>query len=142
MTDEEKPFNKYPGFCFIKRNNKDSIITKIYKDVGPNKNNPTNTWELIETIKEDKPNDRRPIWITFEEWIADPDKWKGTNYHIKSKPTTGPTFLNEKNEICFKMYDEYDHIYTVRMDNPDNLTRSEERRVGKECRSRWSPYHY
>ena len=24
---------------------------------------------------------------------------------------------------------------------PDILTRSEERRVGKECRSRWSPYH-
>ena len=22
-----------------------------------------------------------------------------------------------------------------------NLIRSEERRVGKECRSRWSPYH-
>ena len=22
-----------------------------------------------------------------------------------------------------------------------NLERSEERRVGKECRSRWSPYH-
>ena len=25
--------------------------------------------------------------------------------------------------------------------NTDMLTRSEERRVGKECRSRWSPYH-
>ena len=24
---------------------------------------------------------------------------------------------------------------------PKTLTRSEERRVGKECRSRWSPYH-
>ena len=24
---------------------------------------------------------------------------------------------------------------------PDILMRSEERRVGKECRSRWSPYH-
>src|ERR1039458_10351476 len=24
---------------------------------------------------------------------------------------------------------------------PSNKTRSEERRVGKECRSRWSPYH-
>ena len=24
---------------------------------------------------------------------------------------------------------------------PIRLTRSEERRVGKECRSRWSPYH-
>ena len=23
----------------------------------------------------------------------------------------------------------------------DKITRSEERRVGKECRSRWSPYH-
>mgnify|MGYP000400753613 CR=1 FL=1 len=23
----------------------------------------------------------------------------------------------------------------------DDLIRSEERRVGKECRSRWSPYH-
>ena len=24
---------------------------------------------------------------------------------------------------------------------PTDLQRSEERRVGKECRSRWSPYH-
>ena len=28
------------------------------------------------------------------------------------------------------------------VDNPlSGLARSEERRVGKECRSRWSPYH-
>ena len=26
-------------------------------------------------------------------------------------------------------------------DNGVNVLRSEERRVGKECRSRWSPYH-
>ena len=26
-------------------------------------------------------------------------------------------------------------------DLPEELIRSEERRVGKECRSRWSPYH-
>ena len=30
-------------------------------------------------------------------------------------------------------HDVMSHVYT--------LTRSEERRVGKECRSRWSPYH-
>ena len=30
----------------------------------------------------------------------------------------------------------------VRLENRGiELTRSEERRVGKECRSRWSPYH-
>src|ERR1051326_9574596 len=27
------------------------------------------------------------------------------------------------------------------MDYPELINRSEERRVGKECRSRWSPYH-
>ena len=26
-------------------------------------------------------------------------------------------------------------------DSASNVMRSEERRVGKECRSRWSPYH-
>ena len=30
----------------------------------------------------------------------------------------------------------------VKLTSPDSkTTRSEERRVGKECRSRWSPYH-
>src|SRR2546430_12430459 len=31
------------------------------------------------------------------------------------------------------------HLYV--MDIPGEKPRSEERRVGKECRSRWSPYH-
>ena len=26
-------------------------------------------------------------------------------------------------------------------EDPEKMIRSEERRVGKECRSRWSPYH-
>src|SRR3712207_9125526 len=36
---------------------------------------------------------------------------------------------------------EVDHILPRRHGGSDDLTRSEERRVGKECRSRWSPYH-
>ena len=35
--------------------------------------------------------------------------------------------------------------YTIHTDTDDRtqreIVRSEERRVGKECRSRWSPYH-
>src|SRR5256886_3943146 len=31
--------------------------------------------------------------------------------------------------------------YTDYAVNPHQVWRSEERRVGKECRSRWSPYH-
>src|ERR1035437_1014281 len=35
------------------------------------------------------------------------------------------------------------HPHSARQDGryPNASTRSEERRVGKECRSRWSPYH-
>ena len=36
--------------------------------------------------------------------------------------------------------DERVNVITARM-FPRLNTRSEERRVGKECRSRWSPYH-
>src|SRR3712207_8759123 len=34
-----------------------------------------------------------------------------------------------------------DHVDVYYTHNVDPETRSEERRVGKECRSRWSPYH-
>ena len=34
-----------------------------------------------------------------------------------------------------------EQLFEVRRPRKVSLTRSEERRVGKECRSRWSPYH-
>ena len=34
----------------------------------------------------------------------------------------------------------YAHL-SAKLSKPDTAIRSEERRVGKECRSRWSPYH-
>ena len=39
-----------------------------------------------------------------------------------------------------KKLNEIDYIDPDEIPNID-LYRSEERRVGKECRSRWSPYH-
>ena len=35
----------------------------------------------------------------------------------------------------------WDRVASVVESLKGNLLRSEERRVGKECRSRWSPYH-
>ena len=35
----------------------------------------------------------------------------------------------------------YGKLTIIQGDPGDGKTRSEERRVGKECRSRWSPYH-
>ena len=46
----------------------------------------------------------------------------------KGEPITEPTGFTT---FCQKM----------RKDPDRSTTRSEERRVGKECRSRWSPYH-
>src|SRR3712207_7507891 len=41
-------------------------------------------------------------------------------------------------------FDDKEAIESMTLEDVDGrtkLTRSEERRVGKECRSRWSPYH-
>ena len=53
--------------------------------------------------------------------------------------------------MCNKMYENVKSLdYTKKFLQSDSdpatmevvtQTRSEERRVGKECRSRWSPYH-
>ena len=55
------------------------------------------------------------------------------------QPTTGTVTMKKEDRMSvleqnhFK-YDAYSVMDTV-------IMRSEERRVGKECRSRWSPYH-
>ena len=43
----------------------------------------------------------------------------------------------------FKQYDVIDYIMSCfgALSTTGKKYRSEERRVGKECRSRWSPYH-
>ena len=53
--------------------------------------------------------------------------WMATGEHsVKTKDFRS----NPKAGLCF--YEQGNSVA---------LTRSEERRVGKECRSRWSPYH-
>ena len=49
------------------------------------------------------------------------------------------TYKYDSSEQMGNLFDlkESGYFYT----RLQNLTRSEERRVGKECRSRWSPYH-
>ena len=44
-----------------------------------------------------------------------------------------PVHIYKNNELIF--------YYSITHFIKDPISRSEERRVGKECRSRWSPYH-
>ena len=50
-------------------------------------------------------------------------------------------FKDKVNVYCYKQRSTYGKLGTIRNLKYVTDTRSEERRVGKECRSRWSPYH-
>ena len=45
------------------------------------------------------------------------------------------------NQIAQQLKEKNIAEYLIYMWQEEDLIRSEERRVGKECRSRWSPYH-
>ena len=60
-----------------------------------------------------------------ERWTCLLQKALGAEYLVIEEGLSGRTCV----------YDDPD------MDSVNLLPRSEERRVGKECRSRWSPYH-
>src|SRR3712207_9164680 len=63
---------------------------------------------------------------------------KTKNYHAHDENNTakvGDTVFIEESKPISKLKT------WVLVDSAEGSDRSEERRVGKECRSRWSPYH-
>ena len=54
--------------------------------------------------------------------------------------TTGVYNFYDK-KVTKKEFSEIDALEIISLSNFKDSLRSEERRVGKECRSRWSPYH-
>ena len=53
------------------------------------------------------------------------------------------TYFTSKEDLLFDTFRQSDAVYAqafAQVQDEDS-SRSEERRVGKECRSRWSPYH-
>src|SRR2546429_6998997 len=62
-----------------------------------------------------------------------------------------PISFKARAEVLGEQYSQYEPLPGVNVNGEltmgeniadlGGLTRSEERRVGKECRSRWSPYH-
>ena len=69
--------------------------------------------------------------VDFQMEVTDTSNVKNTtNAEVETKASAKHWFINA--EISGKV--------TTARENT-RMTRSEERRVGKECRSRWSPYH-
>jgi len=73
-----------------------------------------------------------------------PTGWNGAvELNLVSDVTFGfldPTIGFEPTEVELDSYNRLDFRLGYRFSKYD-IERSEERRVGKECRSRWSPYH-
>src|SRR5688572_23172955 len=63
------------------------------------------------------------------------DVVEGTFMEIAQGRMVSPALSTDARAVAFASTEDL-----VR-ENPDRNSRSEERRVGKECRSRWSPYH-
>src|SRR5256886_17685571 len=54
----------------------------------------------------------------------------------------GPSFGNSPgSRVGFRIVHGIRMLRMAVVDSSEGIGRSEERRVGKECRSRWSPYH-
>ena len=65
-----------------------------------------------------------------EAWHAGKSKWKKDI--SLNKNSIGVEITNKGHDFGYQSYSKKQIL---------SLIRSEERRVGKECRSRWSPYH-
>ena len=88
-------------------------------------------------------------------YSIDKEVYYNPRYHTHMKPFIGIvtgienykyfiplTSAKPKHRKWKNVSDEHFLIYKVlKHEIEDNAERSEERRVGKECRSRWSPYH-
>ena len=76
--------------------------------------------------------------------MAQQEKTPQANYKIDAKGLANAAQVQASSANLLRYIAQYAkregvNNYTVKIDN--GMYRSEERRVGKECRSRWSPYH-
>ena len=71
----------------------------------------------------------------MEEYKSNSDKARKEQSEKKVEAViTGTAKTRKKGEM-----QKFANVFIA--EDANNVMRSEERRVGKECRSRWSPYH-
>ena len=71
------------------------------------------------------------------EYIQLRDYYTGQKFFDDLEYSNSPEF--PENIACGVLSE--DAVYDLMGEHFETVLRSEERRVGKECRSRWSPYH-
>ena len=103
------------------------------------------TYQDVEAAKQNE-------MILNKQFKVDIDRIKLINKYIRTAVNTGTVILKvswyveegivrEEVEVPVYASPEESVMYIQDMVNQGQMSRSEERRVRKECRSRWSPYH-
>ena len=88
----------------------------------------------LATIGKNKMPHIAPVWYRYVN--------KKIQIGTNSKTQKAKNVIkNNKVSFCVDVGINAPNIYGVMGQGEARLIRSEERRVGKECRSRWSPYH-
>ena len=95
-------------------------------------------------VNEHQPKYHPPTWKTSwtrEELFEDARDILNTKNFQAARDRVFERFRLLKEVFSSHSKTIYDYQRWLTMDEEEMNSRSEERRVGKECRSRWSPYH-
>ena len=135
---DKKSIKEMCGCFEIKFDFAETFIPNYDEDYTPSKNYSTGALELAQLVYEDKNNisiqhiliagnPENPYIIKHwrQDWV-----YQNTNFYIYDHNNNWIFTEKDKKEVKGQ--------WTQKVFQVD---RSEERRVGKECRSRWSPYH-
>ena len=95
---------------------------------------------LLEIVQGDKTGDK-PLIESVKEYLKERYLKSGNVFcgvvHRLDRPVSGVVVFAKTSKVLARL----NEILALRQITKKYLLRSEERRVGKECRSRWSPYH-
>ena len=89
--------------------------------------------EIAENIKNELANAKEQLEIV--------EKRNTERIECELNLNTYTEKCNQTDEKIEEITAKINDLKTVINGDENKITRSEERRVGKECRSRWSPYH-
>ena len=89
-----------------------------------------------------KPGETFDVNVTFPDGYSDSTDASGNAVKLSGQKAVFTVTLNYISEsVLPELTDSWVADTFGAFGTPNNIYRSEERRVGKECRSRWSPYH-
>ena len=126
------------------KDQKDSVVelfgSKVFNITVMRKRLPKHIYKsVLRTIREGTPLEKDAAEVVanaMKDWAME---LGATHFTHWFQPMTGATA--EKHDAFISPTDEGKVIMEFSGKELIKRSRSEERRVGKECRSRWSPYH-